>query len=140
LATQGESRLRMLRSNLERAKKFRQFEETIVPLSEGVKFDERTRQIRGAGRVNSRVRVALEWSDAGKELRAEGYTMDTSSKGCMVVLPETAPVGEKVRLVNLINQLSREGTVVWRGHQSRGGWELGVEFEESCADFWGLDF
>jgi len=121
-------------------KKIGHFEETIVPLSEGVKFDERTRQIRGAGRVNSRVRVALEWSDAGKELRAEGYTMDTSSKGCMVVLPETAPVGEKVRLVNLINQLSREGTVVWRGHQSRGGWELGVEFEESCADFWGLDF
>ena len=112
----------------------------IVPLSEGVRFDERTRQIRGTGRVNSRVRVALEWNDAGKDVRAEGYTIDTSAKGCMVVLPQTVPVGESVRLVNLINQLSCDAAVVWRGHQSRGGWEVGLELEESSVEFWGLDF
>ena len=111
-----------------------------MPLSEGIKFDERTRQIRGAGRVNSRVRVAIEWQDSGKDLRAEGYTIDTSSKGCMVVLPQTVPVGERVRLVNLINQLSSEATVVWRGHQQRDNWELGLELEESSMEFWGLDF
>jgi hypothetical protein len=116
------------------------FEEIIVPLSEGVKFDERTRQIRGAGRVNSRVRVAIEWQEAGKDFRAEGYTIDTSSKGCMVVLPQAVPVGEPVRIVNLINQLSCDATVVWRGHQSRDNWELGLELGESSFEFWGLEF
>lgn len=112
----------------------------IVPLSEGVRFDERTRQIRGTGRVNSRVRVAIEWREAGKDVRAEGYTMDTSAKGCMVVMPQSVPVGESVRLVNLINQFSSEGTVVWRGHQGRTGWELGVELLQSSDEFWGLEF
>ena len=112
-----------------------------MPLSEGIKFDERTRQIRGAGRVNSRVRVALEWKDAGKDFRAEGHTIDTSAKGCMVVVPQSVPIGERVRLVNLINQDSCDAAVVWRGHQNRSGcWELGLALVESCADFWGMDF
>jgi len=111
-----------------------------VALTESVRFNERTRQIRGSGRVNSRVRVAVEWREGEKDLRAEGYTVDTSSKGCMVVLPHNVPVGERVRVVNLINQLSCGGTVVWRGHQSRDNWELGLELEESSTEFWGLDF
>ena len=111
-----------------------------MPLSEGVRFDERTRQIRGTGRVNSRVRVAVEWSVGEKDARAEGYTVDTSAKGCMVVLPQEVPVGEPVRLLNLINQLSCDATVVWRGHQSRGGWEVGLELGESSTEFWGMDF
>jgi len=111
-----------------------------VALSENIKFDERTRQIRGAGRVNSRVRVAIEWQEAGKENRTEGHTVDTSSKGCMVVMPQSVPVGESVRLVNLINQISTEAVVVWRGHQGRTGWELGLEMTESSYEFWGLDF
>lgn len=111
-----------------------------MALSENVKFDERTRQIRGAGRVNSRVRVAIEWQEAGKENRAEGHTVDTSSKGCMVVMTQSVPVGESVRLVNLINQVSADAVVVWRGHQGRTGWELGIELTESSYEFWGLDF
>ena len=111
-----------------------------MALSEGVRFDERTRQIRGTGRVNSRVRVAVEWSHAGECARAEGYTVDTSAKGCMIVLPREVPVGEPVRLVNMINQLSRDATVVWRGHQNRGGWEIGLELGESSTEFWGMDF
>jgi hypothetical protein len=111
-----------------------------VAISASLRFDERTRQIRGAGRVNSRVRVAIEWQDAGKDMRAEGYTIDISSNGCMVVAPQSVPVGEKVRLVNLINQVSCKAILVWRGHQGRAGWELGLELLEASHDFWDLDF
>jgi hypothetical protein len=90
--------------------------------------------------VNSRVRIALEWRDAGKDVRAEGYTVDTSSKGCMVVLLQPVPVGERVRLLNLINHSGCDATVAWNGTQSRGGWEVGLELQESSTEFWGLEF
>jgi hypothetical protein len=82
----------------------------------------------------------MELRHEGEDIRAEGYTIATSSKGCMVVMPQCVPVGEKVRLVNLINQISCEAIRVWRGHQGRMGWELGLELQEAAYDFWGLDF
>jgi hypothetical protein len=35
-------------------------------------------------------------------------------------------VGQKLRLVNLTNQISCEAVLVWRGHQGRTGWEMGT--------------
>jgi hypothetical protein len=98
------------------------------------------RQIRGTGRVNSRVAVAVEWSEAGHNLRAEGYTVDIGPKGCLAVVPQGFTVGQRLRLVNLINQISCEAVLVWRGHEGRKGWELGLELQEPPLDFWGLDF
>jgi len=42
--------------------------------------------------------------------------------------------------VNLINQISCEAVLIWRGHEGRTGWELGLELQEPSPDFWGLDF
>jgi len=98
------------------------------------------RHIRGSGRVNSRVAVAVEWSEAGQNLRAEGYTVDIGPKGCLAVVPQGFTVGQRLRLVNLINQISCEAVLVWRGHEGRKGWELGLELQEPPLDFWGLDF
>lgn len=103
-------------------------------------FDARMRHIRASGRVNSRVAVAVEWSDAGQILRAEGYTVDIGPRGCLAVVPQGFTVGQRLRLVNLINQISCEAVLVWRGHEGRKGWELGLELQEPSADFWGLDF
>lgn len=102
-------------------------------------FDSRLRDIRSSGRLNSRVVVAIEWSDAGRSLRAEGYTVDIGTKGCLAVVPQGFAVGQKLRLVNLINQISCEAVLVWRGHEGRTGWELGLELQEPSPDFWGLD-
>jgi len=103
-------------------------------------FDPRLRYIRGSGRLNSRVAVAVEWTDAGQALRAEGYTVDIGAKGCLAVVPHGFPVGQRLRLVNLLNQISCEAVLVWRGHEGRTGWELGLELQEPSPDFWGLDF
>jgi hypothetical protein len=115
-------------------------EENIVALSENVRFEERTRHTRGTGRLNSRVAVAIEWTEAGKNLRAEGYTIDIGPKGCLAVVRQGFAVGQRLRLVNLTNQIAVEAILVWRGHEGRTGWELGLELQDPSPDFWGLDF
>jgi hypothetical protein len=84
--------------------------------------------------------VAVEWTEGGQSKRAEGFTADIGAKGCLAVVPQSFGVGQKLRLVNLINQLSCEAVLVWRGHEGRLGWELGLELQDPSADFWGLDF
>src|SRR5260370_12640865 len=98
------------------------------------------RSIRSSGRLNSRVAVVVEWTDAGQALRAEGYTIDIGAKGCLAVVRQAVALGQRLRLVNLINQISCEAVLVWRGHEGRTGWELGLELQEPSPDFWGLDF
>jgi len=111
-----------------------------VALIEQVKFDERSRQIRGTGRLNSRVPVAIEWNDAGQTRRSEGHTKDISAKGCMAIVSQGLAVGQRLRLINCVNQKSSEAVLIWRGHQGPAGWELGLELQEPPVDFWGLDF
>jgi len=111
-----------------------------VGIVQGTSFETRIGDIRSSGRLNSRVAVAVEWTDAGRSLRAEGYTVDIGPKGCLAVVPQGFAVGQRLRLVNLINQISCEAVLVWRGHEGRTGWELGLELQEPSPDFWGLDF
>ena len=103
-------------------------------------FETRISHARSTGRLNSRVAVAIEWTEAGQNLRAEGYTVDISPKGCLAVIPQGFSVGQKLKLVNLINQISCEAILIWRGHEGRKGWELGLELLEPPRDFWGQDF
>jgi len=103
-------------------------------------FETRRGDVRSTPRLNSRVAVAVEWSEAGQNLRAEGYTIDIGARGCLAVVPQGFSVGQKLRLVNLINQISCEAILIWRGHEGRTGWELGLELQEPSPDFWGLDF
>ena len=103
-------------------------------------FQTRMGDVRSTPRLNSRVAVAVEWSEAGRILRAEGYTIDIGAKGCLAVVPQGFTVGQRLRLVNLINQISCEAILIWRGHEGRTGWELGLELQEPSPDFWGLDF
>jgi PilZ domain len=86
------------------------------------------------------VAVAVERADAGQGLRAEGYTVDIGAKGCLAIVPHEFAVGERLRLINLTNQVSSEAVLVWRGHEGRTGWELGLELQEPPPNFWGLDF
>jgi len=112
----------------------------IVALLKDMSYQGRMSQSRSTGRLNSRVPVAIEWTEAGGKMRAEGSTVDISAKGCMAVVPRGFTVGQKLRLVNLTNQHSCEAILVWRGHEGRTGWELGLELQDPCSDFWGLEF
>ena len=111
-----------------------------MALLKNMSFETRMRDIRSSERLNSRVAVAIEWADAGRNLRAEGYTIDIGPKGCLAVVPQGFAVGQKMRLVNLTNQIACDAVLVWRGHEGRTGWELGLELQAPSADFWGLDF
>ena len=111
-----------------------------MPLQEDTKFEPRGTEIRGTARLNSRVRVAVECAEDGQVVRAEGSTKDISPKGCLAVVPHAFALGEKVRVINLANQNASDGYLIWRGHESPAGWELGIELHEPMGDFWGLDF
>ena len=111
-----------------------------MALLKDASFETRLGAVRSSARLNSRVAVAVEWSDAGRSLRAEGYTVDIGARGCLAVVPQGFTVGQMLRLVNLTNQISCDAILIWRGHEGRAGWELGLELQEPSPDFWGLDF
>jgi hypothetical protein len=95
--------------------------------------------MRAGARVNSRVRLTLEWHESGSTHTAEGYTVDISPKGCLAIAPQGFAVGQKLKLKNSSNQKESEATLIWRGHEGRTGWELGLELVHPPADFWGVE-
>ena len=103
-------------------------------------FEARYRHLRAGVRLNSRVAIAVEWLDGRRNLRAEGYTVDVSPKGCLAIVPQGFAVGQKLRLINLTNQKTSEALLIWRGHEGRSGWELGLEIQDKTEDFWGIEF
>ncbi len=94
---------------------------------------------RVQGRLNSRVHVAIEWTEGGQQLRAEGYTADVSPKGCLAVVAQRFVAGQRLRLINLTNQNSCEAVLVWCRNEGQKRWELGLELQEPGLNFWGLD-
>lgn len=96
--------------------------------------------MRAGARVNSRVKVCLEWKEKGEIHTVEGFTVDISPKGCLAIVPQGFAVGQKMRLKNGLNLRSSDATLIWRGHEGRGGWELGLELDNAPADFWGVEF
>lgn len=103
-------------------------------------FGGRNEHLRAVVRLNSRVPVMVEWMENGQLHRESGVTVDVSSKGCMVIVPQGFAVGQKMRVLNKVNGLVSEAILVWRGHEGRAGWELGLELQEPPAEFWGVEF
>jgi hypothetical protein len=99
----------------------------------------RMQYMRSGIRVNSRAKLVVEWTEGGQTHRVEGYTMDIGPKGCLAVVPQGFAVGQKLRLINSINGKAADATLIWRGHEGRTGWELGLELENPETDFWGVE-
>jgi PilZ domain len=98
------------------------------------------KRIRAGVRINSRVPVTVEWQVSGETHAVSGYTVDISPKGCLAVVPQGFAIGQKITLRNSINGSLSEAKLIWRGHEGRSGWELGLELENPPVDFWGLEF
>ncbi|MGB7434278.1 MAG: PilZ domain-containing protein [Candidatus Acidiferrum sp.] len=96
--------------------------------------------MRAGARVNSRVKVTVTWNENGADHQAEGFTMDISPKGCLAIVPQGFAVGQKLRLENASNSREAEAILIWRGHEGRSGWELGLELVAPPEDFWGVEF
>jgi hypothetical protein len=97
-------------------------------------------QVRAGARVNSRVKLTVEWTEAGALHVVDGYTTDISPKGCLAIVPQGFAVGQKMRLRNRSNGSEAEAVLIWRGHEGRTGWELGLELVQPPMDFWGVEF
>jgi hypothetical protein len=103
-------------------------------------YEARMQQIRASVRLNSRVPLVVEWTEGGQQHSETGYTMDVSPKGCLAIVPQGFAVGQKLRLKNKVNGNEADAVLIWRGHEGRAGWELGLELQSSSHDFWGVDF
>lgn len=114
-------------------------EETNVARIDGL-AETRGEHIRSGERLNSRVGLTVEWEEGGKALQAKGYTVDISPKGCMAIVEHGPAVGQRLRVVNGVNGKVVEGTLIWRGHEGRKGWEVGLELAGADGDFWGMEF
>ena len=73
-------------------------------------------------------------------MSANGYTVDISPKGCMAIVAQGFPLGQKMVVTNVLNGKAEVATLVWLGHVGRQGWELGLELESPALDFWGVEF
>jgi len=94
---------------------------------------------RRGHRMNSRVPVRLEWDDAGKRASFEAHTRIVNPYGCMVVLPHSLNLDQRVALTNLATHSSNAAIIVWKGNTRPDGWEYGVELVAPEMDFWGLE-
>jgi hypothetical protein len=113
--------------------------ESLVPFLNAENFEARMNYTRKVSRLNSRVNVAIEWTEDGRALRAEGFTMDVSATGCLAVVPQGFTVGQKLQVVNLLNNKASDGVLIWRGHEGRQGWELGIELLNPPESFWEIE-
>jgi len=101
-----------------------------------VKWRERRRGVR----MNSRVKITVEWeAKEGGTVQEEAVTRMVSPYGCLVVLKHDLPLDQKLRVTNLMNQQSTLATVVWKGHERAEGFELGIELVKPEMDFWGME-
>ena len=95
---------------------------------------------RRGRRMNSRVPVRVEWDDAaGKRSSAEAHTRTINPYGCMVVLPNSLVLEQRVALTNLATHSSNAAIIVWKGQSRPDGCEYGVELVAPEMDFWGLE-
>lgn len=102
----------------------------------GARYSEKRR----GRRMNSRVRISLEWEAADSQReRVEAITRTVNPYGCMVVLPNTLELQQRVALTNMATDASNAAVIVWRGNRQPEGWEYGIELIAPDLDFWGID-
>src|SRR4051812_24850499 len=92
------------------------------------------KHVRFGTRVNSRVPIAIQWTENGQSVTVNARTTDISSSGCFVVAPQPILIGQRIRLINLTNGKECDAHVVRHGEQSASNWELGIQLESQLDD------
>jgi PilZ domain len=105
----------------------------------GTSYEARMQQLRAGVRLNSHVPLVVEWTEGGQKHTEAGYTVDVSPKGCLAIVPQGFAVGQRLRLLNKVTGRESEAILIWRGHEGRRGWELGLELQGPPEDFWGVE-
>ncbi len=98
-------------------------------------LQQRWERLRSHKRIISRVKLLVEWDEAGAKERANAVTVDVSHSGCMAVVGADLPLHKRVRLIHPETGRKADAEVVWRSHEA---WDAGFELVKPDATFWGL--
>jgi hypothetical protein len=83
------------------------------------------------------VPVLVYGSDSGKHpFHEQTETADINDDGCSFTVAATVAIGQRLFLVNMLNDAERECRVVQVGHRSRGKAHIAIEFSTADPDFW----
>jgi len=98
---------------------------SIVELANEVTYATKMRHRRAGIRLNSRINLRVEWKEHRQTLSADGYTVDISPKGCLAIVAQGFPLGQKMVVTNGLNGKSAEATLIWRGTRDGrvGSWD-----------------
>ena len=83
------------------------------------------------------VPVLVYGSDSGKHpFHEQTETADINDDGCSFTVAATVAIGQRLFLVNMLNDAERECRVVQASHRSRGKALIAIEFSKADPDFW----
>jgi PilZ domain len=83
--------------------------------------------------------IPLEVEAQGRRHRV--MTAVINLHGAMILSPVDLPADVGLKIKNANTGIEVNARVVWCGHQStRGSYKLGVEFEDSSPEFWGVTY
>ena len=83
------------------------------------------------------VPVLVYGSDSGKHpFHEQTETADINDDGCSFMIATTVTKGQRLFLVNMLNDAERECRVVYVNSKQRGRKKVGVEFANADSDFW----
>jgi hypothetical protein len=92
---------------------------------------------RRSNRWEQAVPVLVYGSDAEKQpFHEETETADINDDGCSFIIATSVSKGQKLFLVNMLNDAECECRVVQAAHRARGKTHVAVEFPDSACDFW----
>lgn len=111
-----------------------------MPASSGDSSEPKRTYMRSGQRLNSQIKVTIEWEAGGQSFRETARTINVARAGCMAVIPRDVPLNQRVRLTNTLNNNSADAVVIWKGPKPLEGWECGLQLTVGPEiDFWDLD-
>ena len=92
---------------------------------------------RRSERWGQPVPVLVYGSDSEKQpFHEETETADINDDGCSFIIATAVAKGQRLFLVNMLNDAERECRVVQASRRARGKAQIAVEFSAADADFW----
>jgi hypothetical protein len=95
---------------------------------------ERWTNMRTHLRVDSRVKLLVEWEEGQARQYVPAVTVDVSHSGCKAVVGADLRLHQRVKLIHAETGRKADAQVVWRGHEA---WDAGFALEHPDPTFWG---
>jgi hypothetical protein len=94
---------------------------------------ERWANMRSFQRIDTRVKLLVEYDEGQSCQRANAVTVDVSNSGCKAVVGADLHLHQRVKLIHAQSGRKADAQVVWRGHEA---WDAGFALEHPDPAFW----